>query len=420
MLCGEIHGTARNLLVAARLNMVPKNGNKYRPIRIECAVCRLFGAVASDIARKIVGPGLQPIQTGGGFRCGVEFGARMADLAYRQEDAIIAVDIANAFNTVCHGLIFSAILDRHSPIARFFCWKCGTPSEKRDHFSNIVAHTRTGEGQGDPWGGLFFQLGYQAALLYLSRHVTEEAAAYNRSHRSQSLPRSGHVVAYEDDTQVMGPPTLMFHIAPSIAPILAEHGFYMNVQKSYITRLSTDCFSDQPEDFNIHPDGLVILDVPTGGRTFRRTKANQILTDMILSRLTLFDFLALHHTPEYQIISNHFSRTDIHLGHQEALADHTGLTEEIMLSLTTPTARNTLTAAKTLAYKKQSEDLHSLLAINPISQQHAAWMLSSTDSSTNFVHSSIALGSEDYFSADEFRCIARAKLGLSPTNDPLG
>ena len=75
MLKGEIHGIARDLLVAARLNMVPKKGNKYRPIRIECAVCRLFGAVASDIARKVVGPGLQPIQTGGGLRCGVEFGA---------------------------------------------------------------------------------------------------------------------------------------------------------------------------------------------------------------------------------------------------------------------------------------------------------------------------------------------------------
>ena len=91
MLRGEIHGTARNLLVAARLNMVPKNGNKYRPLRIECAVCRVFGTVASDVARKIVGPGLQPIQTGGDLRCGVEYGARMADLAYRQEDAIIAV-----------------------------------------------------------------------------------------------------------------------------------------------------------------------------------------------------------------------------------------------------------------------------------------------------------------------------------------
>ena len=334
----------------------------------------------------------------------------MADLAYRQEDAIIAVDIANSFNTVRHGPIFSAIMDRYSPIARFFRWKYGTSSEMRDYSGNIVAHIRTGVGQGDPRG-------FQTALLHLSRYVTEEASAYNRSHRSQPLPRSDHVVAYEDDTQVMGPPALMFRIAPSIAPILAEHGFYMYIQKSYITGLSTDCFVDQPEDFNIHPNGLVILGVPTGGRTFRQTKVNQILTDMasptavlsllsprtalhllmqcynsrpsyllrtapdfsaiasyarsfdtsmnnavasvlqttptddfrtrcylprkfgglgltrhdgmateksqILSRLALFDFLALHHPPEYQIINNHFSRTDIHPGHQEALADHT-------------------------------------------------------------------------------------------------
>ena len=62
--------------------------------------------------------------------------------------------------------------------------------------------------------------------------------------------------------------------------------------------------------------------------------------------------------------------------------------------LFTLTARSTLTTAKTLAYNKQSEDLHSLLADFPITQQHAAWILSSTDSSTSFVHSSIALGSE--------------------------
>ena len=514
MLQGEIHGIARDLLVAARLNMVPKSGNKYRPIRIECAVCRLFGAVASDIARKVVGPGLQPIQTGGGLRCGVEFGARMADLAYRQEDAIIAVDIANAFNTVRHGPIFAAIMERYSPIARFFRWKYGSPSEMRDYSGTVVAHTRTGVGQGDPWGGLFFELGYQAALLHLSRHVNHEAAAYNRDNPSQPLLKSGHVVAYEDDTQIMGPPILMFRIASSIAPILASHGFYMNVEKSHITGYNTDLLPDQPEDFNIHPDGLVILGVPTGGHTFRQNKAQQILADMapptavlsllsprtalhlliqcynsrpsyllrttsdfptiapsarhfdtsmsdavasilqvtptddfrtrcylprkfgglgltrhdgmaseksqILSRLAFYDFLALHYPPEYQIISNHFNRTDIHLGQQEALEDHTGLNEETMLSLVLPSARSILTTAKNLAYKKQSEDLHQLLADFPISQQHAAWMLSSTDSSTNFIHSSIGLGSEGYFSSDEFRCVARAKLGLGPTNEVPG
>ena len=103
-----------------------------------------------------------------------------------------------------------------------------------------------------------------------------------------------------------------------------------------------------------------------GGLGLTRHDGMATEKSQILSRLAFFDFLALHHPPEYQTISNHFSRTDIHLGYQEALADHTGLTEEIMLSLTTPTSRNTLTAAKTLAYKQQSEDLHSLLVDNPL------------------------------------------------------
>ena len=150
----------------------------------------------------------------------------------------------------------------------------------RDHSSNIVAHTRTGVGQGDPWGGLFFELGYQATLLHLSSYVIDAAAAYNRSNPSQPLPRSGHVGAYEDDTQVMGPPALVFHIAPYIAPILAQHGFYMNVDKNYITGLYTDAPDGQPDDFNIHSDGLVILGVPTGCRTFRQTNARHILLDM--------------------------------------------------------------------------------------------------------------------------------------------
>ena len=280
MLRGEVTGASRDLLVAARLNMVPKAGNKYRPIRIECAVCRLFGAIASSIARKVIGPGLQPIQTGGGLRCGMEFGARMVDLAYRQGDAIIAVDLRNAFNAIRHRPIFEAITERYNPITRFFRWKYGTPSEMRDHSGQIVAYTRTGVGQGDPWGGLFFELGYQAALLRLSQHVAVEAVAYNLSNPDSPLLNSGHVVAYEDDTQVMGPIPLMFHIAPSISPIFAEHGFYVNIEKSYVTGDLTDCLPDQPDDFQIEPAGLVILGVPTGTNFYRRTKAQTILSDM--------------------------------------------------------------------------------------------------------------------------------------------
>ena len=56
------------------------------------------------------------------------------------------------------------------------------------------------------------------------------------------------MVAYEDDTQVMGSTILMFL---TIAPILVVHGLYMNIEKSFITGYCTDMLPDQPQDFEL-------------------------------------------------------------------------------------------------------------------------------------------------------------------------
>jgi hypothetical protein len=216
----------------------------------------------------------------------------MADIAFLQQHAIIAVDIANAFNTVHHRPIFDAIMERHRPMARFFRWKYGTPSEMRDHSGNIVAHTRTGVGQGDPFGG-------NSATKLPSSTSPNIFAAYNRESPHLPFPQPGRVVAYEDDTQVMGPTILMFRIDSSIALILAERGFYMNTDKSYITGYNTDMLPDQPDDFSIIPDCLTVLGVPTGTDNFRHAKAQQILKEMapptavlsLLNPLTALHFL---------------------------------------------------------------------------------------------------------------------------------
>ena len=68
-----------------------------------------------------------------------------------------------------------------------------------------------------------------------------------------------------------------------------------------------------------------------------------------LSRLAFYTSLHSTFPFEFQIISTYFNRTEIQMGRQEALGDHTGLTEETMLSLAFLSARNILTIAKTLA-----------------------------------------------------------------------
>jgi hypothetical protein len=127
-----ISGEGRDLLVGARLIMIPKGANAYRPIRIECAMMRLLGAAACDQACLQVAPFLRPHQVGGGLKGGVEFGARLLNIGHNQGDTIISIDVENAFNSTRHINVFQEILDKAPKLARIFRWKYGTPSSMRD------------------------------------------------------------------------------------------------------------------------------------------------------------------------------------------------------------------------------------------------------------------------------------------------
>jgi hypothetical protein len=142
--------------------------------------------------------------------------------------------------------------------------------------------------------------------------------------------------------------------------------------------------------------------------------------NQLLSRLAFKDFLALHYPLEYQSLLTHLPWADIRLGHQENLEEHTGIDQVTMLSLANPSARGTLSTAMSLAYTQKSKQILSHLADSTMSQQKAAWMRSSSVSSNAFIYSTIGLGAEGYFSSDEFRCAARARLGEGPSNDLPG
>ena len=159
ILRGDVLGGGHDLLITARLIMLPKGPQSFRPLRIECALMRLFSAAACDIARPLMATSLRPLQLGGGLRGGVEFGARLLDIGYDQGDAILSIDVENAFNSARHANIFQEILNNIPLIARFFRWKYGGSSVMRDNYGKIVAYTRTGVGQGDPWGSFFFEIG---------------------------------------------------------------------------------------------------------------------------------------------------------------------------------------------------------------------------------------------------------------------
>ena len=175
---------------------------------------RLFGAVASGIARAVIGPMLRPLQLGGGLKCGVEFRARLLDAAYERGDGIICVDIANAFNTARHRPICDGLQQKHPGILRYYRMKYGTPARMVNNEGKVIGMTSTGVQQGDPWGGPFFEVGVHPALLDLSAAVIRTEAQYNRETFHEKIRRPGAVSAYEDDTQVRGEMEILFRLAP--------------------------------------------------------------------------------------------------------------------------------------------------------------------------------------------------------------
>ena len=272
ILQGRIEGEGRELLVTARLIMIPKPQGGLRPIRIECAIMRFMSATAAALARVVVSPLLRPIQLGGGLKCGVEFGARLLDAAYAREDAVISIDIANAFNTARHRAIWDGLAEKFPGILRYYRMKHEHPAKMIGNDGKTVAWTRTGVGQGDPWGGLFFEVGMHPALLQLAQEVRNVEASLNRQRPHNPVLRPGSVSAYEDDTQVRGELDVIFRVAPRIEGIFAQHGFAVSVPKSKITGPEVENYLDRaPDDFAIDSEGLIALGVPVGSAHFRRS-----------------------------------------------------------------------------------------------------------------------------------------------------
>jgi Reverse transcriptase (RNA-dependent DNA polymerase) len=182
MLRGEISVPGRDLLVTARLIMIPKGPASFRPLRIECAIIRLFSAITCDSARPLISPGLRPQQLGGGLSGSVEFGARLLDVGYDQGDTIMSIDVENAFNSLRHSFAFSELLDKAPFIGRLFRWKYGTASVMRDNLGAVIAHSRTGVGQGDPLSSICFALAFQPVLHCIADTVRALETAHNLAH----------------------------------------------------------------------------------------------------------------------------------------------------------------------------------------------------------------------------------------------
>ena len=103
----------------------------------------------------------------------------------------MSVDIENTFNSSRHRVMYDSLCLYYPSLLPFFRFKYEQPSPMRNNAGDIVAYTRTGVGQGDPWGSLFCELAIQPSLLR-----TQEALSAIEIEMDLHIPgRKGLVIA---------------------------------------------------------------------------------------------------------------------------------------------------------------------------------------------------------------------------------
>ena len=146
----------------------------------------------------------------------------------------------------------------------------------RNNAGITVASTRTGVGQGDPWGSFFFELAIQPSLLR-----AQEALKNIEIEMELHIPgRKGIVIAFEDDTSAMGDTRAIVCLA---IDIFAQDGFHVKVTKSTITGsdIETIAMIDPvPDGFRLSTQGTTMFGVPIGNREYRRQMAQRKLSNM--------------------------------------------------------------------------------------------------------------------------------------------
>ena len=179
-----------------------------------------------------IGPLQRLLQLGGGLSHGAGIGARMGGLLLQREVfSVMSVDIKSAFNSTRHRVIYDSLRLYYPSLIPFFRFKYEHPSSMCNNAGITVASTRTGVGQGDLWGSLFFELAIQPSL-----HRTQEALKTIEIEMDLHIPgRKGIVIAFEDNTSTMRDTRAIVRLAPLVVDIFVQDRFYVKVTKSTIT-----------------------------------------------------------------------------------------------------------------------------------------------------------------------------------------
>ena len=170
-----------------------KNNWKHRPLAIGTAWYRFIGKAALAMLGDSVGRKLAPCQLAVGISDGISIGAKLLQhLRNVPENAILSLDISNAFNSLRRNRILEGLCQYAPSLIPFYKWSYSTPTQVRSGDGSLCCNAETGTRQGDPLSMLFFSVGIHKRILQLSERI-------------QSLNPENLIKAYADDMSLCLP-----------------------------------------------------------------------------------------------------------------------------------------------------------------------------------------------------------------------
>ena len=163
-LLGELPAVVRPAFFGATLTALRKSDGGLRPIAVGSVFRRLTTKVALKSLASELGQQLRPVQLGYGTAGGCEaavHSSRQFVGNMSGEDALVKIDMQNAFNTVRRDSFLRVVRERAPGLYRLLWQAYHEPTPL--YYGKVKIQSATGLQQGDPCGPAVFSLAIDAA-----------------------------------------------------------------------------------------------------------------------------------------------------------------------------------------------------------------------------------------------------------------
>jgi hypothetical protein len=247
-----INGTEENSFQLLGAKMVPliKSAQKIRPIAVGEVLTRLGARILLRRHAGQLSDYLRPMQLGVREPGGTEKIIHSVRREFNGGNAVLTLDISNAFNSLSREAIREA-LEAHLPsLLPYFQWAYKEESPLW-YNGDLIAYSKEGVRQGDPLGPALFAVGFHGVLKELDREFSNV-----------------QIFSYLDDVSATGDGEELVQFAQRFRELASLRGLTVNVEKSVLLVPSNQSLPRGNSSLPIRREGIELLGSPVGEANF--------------------------------------------------------------------------------------------------------------------------------------------------------